>query len=327
MKANAALQATSSAPQEKAMHSEQIWFNGRMIPLAQATLPFLTAGLHYGVGAFEGIRCYHTARGPAVFRLREHITRLLGSAAVMGWRELPYGAPALIDACLAVVRANGFEECYLRPVIYLAEGGWNLSVDSGKPHAAIAAWEWKHYLGADAAERGVRANVSSFTRHHPNVNMTKAKISGNYPNSVLAKTESVRLGFDEAILLDPHGQVAECTGENLFIVKGGKLFTPPATMVLEGITRDSIIQLARDEGYEVLEQGLSRDQLYLADEVFVTGTAAEVIALREIDFRTIGSGHTGPITRVLQNAYQAAIHGKHARSAQWLSLVAAEARS
>jgi branched-chain amino acid aminotransferase len=300
------------------MQTQRIWLNGKLVPPAEARLDFLTPGLHYGIGAFEGIRCYATPRGPAIFRLREHLERLLGSARVLGFRELPYGLEELTEACKETVRASGYGECYIRPLIYLSEGGWNLSVDAGKPQTGIAVWEWKAYLGPDALQHGVRANVSSFTRHHPNVMMTKAKISGNYPNSVLAKTESLRLGFDEAIMLDAQGMVAECTGENIFLVKGGKLKTPPEGAILEGITRDSIIALAGDLGLTVSAQPVSRDQLYLADEVFVCGTAAEVIGLREIDFRPIGQGRT-PVTRMLQAAYHAAVGGEHPRSAGWLS--------
>jgi branched-chain amino acid aminotransferase len=201
------------------------------------------------------------------------------------------------------------------------EGGWNLCLDNGVPHVGIAAWKWDTYLGQEALERGVRANTSSFTRHHANVTMTKAKICGNYVNSVLAKTESVRLGFDEAIMLDPQGYVAECTGENLFFVRKGIIYTTPSAGILEGITRDSLIALARDLGYSVLEQPVSRDQLYSADEVFVSGTAAEVIALREIDFRKIGSGTTGPITERLQRAFTKVVRGKHRLSAGWLEYV------
>jgi branched-chain amino acid aminotransferase len=201
------------------------------------------------------------------------------------------------------------------------KGAANLTVDSSRPSVGIAVWEWNNYLGPEALERGIRANVASFTRHHPNVMMTKAKITGNYANSVLAKTESVRLGFDKAILLDPQGYVAECTGENLFLVRGGKIYMPPTADILEGITRDSLITLARDLGYEVVEQPISRDQLYVSDEVFVCGTAAECIALREIDFRTIGEGRMGPVTREVQQAFRAAIHGEHPRSAEWLDYV------
>ncbi|HET7787258.1 MAG TPA: branched-chain amino acid transaminase, partial [Myxococcales bacterium] len=253
--------------------------------------------------------------------LREHIERLLGSARVLGFREMPFGVEELTEACKQVVLASGFTECYIRPLIWLAEGGWNLTVDAGKPYTGIAVWEWKGYLGPAAVEQGVRANVSSFTRHHPNATMTKAKISGNYPNSVLAKTESLRLGFDEAIMLDPQGFVAECTGENIFVVRRGKLLTPPEGAILEGLTRDSIMALAHDLGIEVSAQPVSRDQLYVADEVFVCGTAAEVIGLREIDFRPIGTGHGTPVTRALQEAYSKAVRGEGARSREWLSYV------
>jgi branched-chain amino acid aminotransferase len=256
-----------------------------------------------------------------VFRLKEHTERLVNSAKVIGFRDLPYSAEELVDAIKLTISANSFDACYIRPLIYLAEGGWNLTVDAGKPSVGIAVWQWNNYLGAEALEAGIRANVSSFTRHHPNVMMTKAKITGNYSNSVLAKTESVRLGFDEAILLDPQGYVAECTGENLFVVRGGRIYTPPTVDILEGITRDALITLARDLGYEVVEQPISRDQLYIADEVYVCGTAAEVIALREIDFRVIGAGRMGPVTRAVQHAFRDAIHGQHPRSAEWLDYV------
>lgn len=298
-----------------------MWLNGRLVPAADAKIDFLTPALHYGIGVFEGIRCYRTPRGPAVFRLPEHMARLLSSARILGWRELPYGVQELVEACQETIRASGHEECYVRPLIWLAEGGWNLTVDAGKPYFGIAVWEWKAYLGAEAMENGVRANVSSFTRHHPNVMMTKAKITGNYPNSVLAKTESLRLGFEEAIMLDAQGLVAECTGENIFLVKEGVLLTPPDATVLEGLTRDSIIQLAREMGHEVVKQPISRDALYGADEVFVCGTAAEVVALREIDFRTIGTGRMGPLTRKLQGAYLAAVRGQLPGRDRWLTPV------
>ena len=307
-----------------AFQSQYVWMNGKLVEYQDATLSFLTPGLHYGIGVFEGIRCYATERGPAVFRLPEHMQRLMASAAVLGWSELPYTAEELSKAVKQVVTANGFADCYIRPLIYLAEGGWNLTLDGGRPHVGIAVWKWEAYLGKEALERGVRANTSSFTRHHVNVAMTKAKICGNYVNSVLAKSESVRLGFDEAILLDPQGYVAECTGENLFVVRGGTLYTPPAATVLEGITRDTLITLARDRGYAVVEQLISRDQLYLAEEVFVCGTAAEVIGLREIDFRKIGSGMSGPVTRRMQQEFSEVVRGRHRRSKEWLTPVATE---
>ncbi len=303
------------------METKEIWLNGKLVPAAEASFNFLTPALHYGMAVFEGIRCYKTARGPAIFRLRDHVDRLLGSARIAGWREMPYTAEQLVEACRDTVRANGYEECYIRPLIYLAGGGWNLSVDAGRAEVGIAVWEWNAYLGAEAAERGVRANVSSYTRHHPNVMMTKAKITGNYPNSVLAKTESLRLGFEEAIMLDAQGLVAECTGENIFLVKDGVLLTPPDASVLEGLTRDSIIQLARQMGVEVVKQPISRDALYGADEVFVCGTAAEVVALREIDFRTIASGRMGPLTRRLQAAYLSAARGQLPGWERWLTPV------
>lgn len=303
--------------------SQYIWMNGELVDYQNATLHFLTAGLHYGIGVFEGIRCYATDQGPAVFRLKDHMQRLTHSAAVLGWRELPFTIEQLMEGVRAVVAASGFSDCYVRPLVYLAEGGWNLNIDTGKPYVGIAVWKWDAYLGKEALERGVRANTSSFTRHHVNASMSKAKICGNYVNSVLAKSESVRLGFDEAILLDTQGYVAECTGENLFVVRGKTLVTAPAAEVLEGITRDTVITLAHDLGYTVLEQPISRDQLYIADEVLVCGTAAEVIGLREIDFRKIGAGTSGPVTRRLQQAFFEVVHGRHARSHEWLAYVAA----
>ena len=300
---------------------EYVWMDGKIVAYAQATVPFLSPALHYGLGVFEGIRCYATERGPAVFRLAEHIERLADSARVLGFRELPFSEKEMIQGVKQTVAANHFTECYIRPLIYADSAIPELNLDSSKARLGIGAWEWANYLGQEAVEKGVRANVSSFTRHHINVSMTKAKVTGNYSNSTLAKTESLRLGFDEAIMLDPQGYVAECTGENLFLVRRGVVYTPPTTTVLEGITRDAIITLARDLGYPVVEQMISRDQLYIADEVFVSGTAAEISAVREIDFRTIGEGKMGPVTRAIQQAFQAAIHGRHPRSAGWLDPV------
>lgn len=298
-----------------------VWMDGSLLPTERATVPFLTPALHYGIGVFEGIRCYATDDGPAVFRLREHLVRLLDSARTLGFRQLPYGLDELTEAVDAVITANALDECYIRPLLYLADGGWNLNIDGGRPAVGIAAWRWSNYLGEAQREKGVRANVSSFTRHHPNVTMTKAKVSGNYPNSFLAKTESVRLGFDEAIMLDPDGYVAECTGANLFVVRNGAIVTSPTAPILEGITRDTLLTLAADLGVPVLERPLSRDQLYMADEVFVSGTAAECVGITEIDFRTIGSGVPGPLTRRLQDAYHAAVHGRHPRSSAWCHVV------
>jgi branched-chain amino acid aminotransferase len=306
------------------MQSQYTWLNGSLVPTEQATVPFLTNALHYGTAVFEGIRLYPAQNGPAIFRLREHVERLAQSAYVLGVRELPYTVEQMAGAIRETVVANKMEACYIRPLIYLSSGGFNLSVDAAKVGFGVAVWEWNAYLGPEALAQGIRANIASFTRHHPNVMMTKAKISGNYANSVLARTESLRLGFDEAIMLDPYGLVAECTGENLFLVRQGRIVTPPRATVLEGLTRDAVITLAGDLGYEVSEEPISRDHLYIADEVFVCGTAAEVIGLREIDFRKIGPGVSGPVTKALQHAFTETVYGRGARSAEWLEYVTPE---
>jgi branched-chain amino acid aminotransferase len=299
------------------MESKFIWKNGELVEFEKATVHMLTAALHYGAAVFEGIRAYKTDKGPAVFRLREHSERLIKSAEIFGFRDLPFTADQISTGIKDTVRANGFDECYIRPLLYLAGGAWTLNVDAGKAEVMIAVWEWSNYLGDEAMAKGIRANISSFTRHHPNVTMTKAKIAGNYVNSILAKTESVRLGFEEAIMLDPQGYVAECTGENLFVVKSGRIFTPATAPVLEGITRESISIIANDLGYEVTEAPIARDQLYNADEVFVCGTAAEVIGLSEIDFRVIGDGKSGAITHKIQTVYHNAIRGKNKKYEAW----------
>jgi branched-chain amino acid aminotransferase len=301
---------------------QYIWIDGELRPSSDGVVPFVNAGLHYGYSVFEGIRCYSTDHGPAVFRLEEHVERLLDSALVVGFRDLPYSKEQISNAIHQLIAANGFSSCYIRPLIYL-DGAMSMVVDAGKPRLLIAVWEWKAFLGEQAKERGIRANISSFTRLHPNIMMTKAKVSGNYVGSILAKTESHRLGFDEAIMLDPSGYVAECTGENIFVVRNDVIYTVPRGSILEGITRDSLITIAGDMGYTVVEEPISRDQLYIADEVFVCGTAAEVIGLREIDFRTIGTGKMGPVTRKLQKAFDELTSGRHARSKQWFSLVPA----
>ncbi|MBE0683633.1 MAG: branched-chain amino acid transaminase [Anaerolineales bacterium] len=303
------------------MESKFIWSDGKLVEFEKATVHMLTAALHYGAAVFEGIRAYKTDKGPAVFRLQEHSERLLKSAQIFGFRDLPYTTDDVSKAIKETVKANGFDECYIRPLLYLTAGAWNLNIDAGKPGLMIAVWEWSNYLGEEALAKGIRANISSFTRHHPNVMMTKAKIAGNYVNSILAKTESVRLGFEEAIMLDPQGYIAECTGENLFIVKRGKIFTPSTAPVLEGITRHSIHTIAKDLGYSVSEIPISRDQLYNADEVFVCGTAAEVIGLSEIDFRKIGDGKSGKVTREIQTVYHDAIRGKLAKYEAWCDFV------
>jgi len=303
------------------MESKFIWMDGKLVDFEKATVHVLTPALHYGTAMFEGIRSYNTPKGPAIFRLQDHCERLIESAEIFGFRDLPFTAQDVSNAVRETVRANGFAECYIRPLLYLSGAAWSLNVDAGKASLAIAVWEWTNYLGEEALAKGIRANISSFTRHHPNVMMTKAKISGNYVNSFLAKTESVRLGFEEAIMLDPQGYVAECTGENLFLVRKGKILTPSTAPVLEGITRHTIFTIAKDLGYEVLEQPISRDQLYIADEVFVCGTAAECIGLSEIDFRTIGNGKSGKVTREIQNVYHDAIRGKVEKYEEWCEYV------
>ncbi|MEI7848158.1 MAG: branched-chain amino acid transaminase [Chloroflexota bacterium] len=303
------------------MESKYIWMEGKLVDYEKATIHFLTPALHYGAAVFEGIRAYETDKGPAIFRLQEHAERLIESAEIFGFRDLTITPQDVVDGAKAVVKANGFKDCYIRPLLYLTGGGWNLNVDFGRAALSVAAWEWGNYLGEEALIKGIRANISSFTRHHVNVNMTKSKVAGNYANSFLAKTESGRLGFDEAILLDPQGYVAECTGENIFVVRKGKIITPSTAPVLEGITRSSIFEIATDLGYEVKEQPLSRDQLYSADEVFVCGTAAECIGLSEIDFRKIGSGITGPVTQSIQKVFHNAIRAKDARYEKWCEIV------
>ena len=297
--------------------SKFIWMDGELVEYEKATIHMLTSALHYGAAVFEGIRAYRTEKGPAIFRLHEHVDRLIESAEIFGFRNLPFTIDSISQAIKETVNANGFDECYIRPLLYLNGSAASLNIDAGKPALMIAVWEWKNYLGEEALEKGIRANISTFTRHHPNVSMTKAKIAGNYVNSILAKTESVRLGFEEAIMLDPDGYIAECTGENLFMVRRGKIVTPSTAPVLEGITRHSLYVIASDLGYEVSEQLISRDQLYAADEVFVCGTAAEVVGLNEIDFRRIGDGTMGPITRSIQNVYQDAIRGKLPKYENW----------
>ena len=302
------------------MSCDCIWMDGELVPFDEARVHFLSPTLHYGTGVFEGIRCYDTPKGPGVFRLREHLQRFLDSAKIAGILELPYSLEELQKAVHQTIRANELTECYIRPLIYMV-GPLNLNLDAWRPAVGIAVWEWGPYLGEEAKDAGVRMAVSSFTRHHPNVMMTKAKISGNYVNSTLAKTVAVRSGFDEAIMLDPDGYVAECTGENLFLVRDGIIYTPPRTTILEGITRDAVITLAQDMGITVVEEPISRDQLYIADEVFVCGTATEVVHVREVDYRVIGEGGEGPVAAALQDAFFKTVRGEGARALEWLEFV------
>lgn len=301
--------------------TERIWHNGALVPWDAAQVHILTHTLHYGLGVFEGIRCYRADDGTsAVFRLREHVERLFNSAKIVEI-AMPYSREAIESAIADTLRANRMSEGYIRPLVYLGAGAMGLLPKDNPPQVAIVVWPWGAYLGEEGLERGIRAKVSSYTRHHPNVSMTKSKTCGDYVNSILAKREVTRMGYDEAIMLDTNGLVSECSGENLFIVRRGVLKTPPLVSVLEGITRDSVIKIARDKGIEVVETSLTRDELYCADEVFLTGTAAELTPVREIDDREIGSGSRGPVTKTIQSTFFDAVKGRDRKYESWLTRV------
>ncbi len=302
------------------MKSDFIWMDGEFVPYERATVHFFSPTLHYGPGVFEGIRCYSSARGPAVFRLKDHLLRFMESIHILGLRDLPYSIDDLSRGIRETVKVNNFDSCYIRPLMYL-DGPLGLNMDRSRPRVMIAAWEWGPYLGEEAQKTGIHMMVSSYTRLHPNISMTKAKITGNYVNSMMVKTLALRSGYDEAVILDPQGFVAECTGENIFMARNGKIYTPPLSTVLEGITRETIISLAKDMGIEVVEKMITRDQLYIADEVFISGTAAEIVGVRMIDYRTIGSGKVGPLTTELLKLYLANVHGEGAHSEEWLEFV------
>lgn len=299
------------------MKSDLIWMNGDLVPYEQATVHVITPTMHYGVGVFEGIRCYQTPQGPAIFRLQDHLERFIESIQILGIDDFPYSVEQMRQAVYETILANGFSECYIRPLMYL-EGPLGLDMDRSQPRLTIATWEWGPYLGEEARHKGVHAMVSSFTRLHPNINMTKSKVTGNYANSMLVKTLALRSGFEEAIILDPAGFVAECTGENIFMFRKGVLYTPPRASILEGITRETVITLASDLGLPLVEEMISRDQLYIADEVFITGTAAEIVSVCKIDHRQVGEGMPGPTAVALQNAYDEAIRGQGLHAAEWL---------
>jgi branched-chain amino acid aminotransferase len=302
------------------MKSDYIWMDGELVPYEQATVHVITPTLHYGVGVFEGIRCYQTPRGPAIFRLKDHLNRFLDSIHILGVRDFPYSLQEMQTAVLQTIRVNGFQECYVRPLMYL-EGPMGMNMDNSRPRLTIAAWEWGPYLGEESKKTGIHLMVSSLTRLHPNVNMTKSKVTGNYVNSLLVKTLALRSGYDEAVILDSEGFVAECTGENLFMVRDGILYTPPRAAVLEGITRASILTLAADLGIQVQEELITRDQLYISDEVFITGTAAELVPVARIDFRQVGEGRPGRIYQALLDSYIACVHGQGSHSPDWLDYV------
>ncbi len=303
-----------------APRSEKIWMDGDFVEWDQANVHVLTHTLHYGMGVFEGERCYETEHGSAIFRLREHTSRLFASAKIIDI-EVPFTENEINAATLETVRRNNLKECYIRPVVFLGDDRRGLNCIGVKVHVAIAVWPWGAYLGEEALAKGIKVKTSSFTRHHPNIFMTKAKVCGAYVNSIMAKHEAVKAGYDEALLLDPTGYVAEGSGENIFIVRNGLLKTPPLTSVLEGITRDSIISIAQDRGLEVQERFFARDEVYIADEAFFTGTAAELTPINSLDGRIIGSGSIGPTTKTLQTAYFDAIRGKDRTYLDWLSFV------
>jgi branched-chain amino acid aminotransferase len=299
--------------------AKSIWMNGELVPWDEAKVHVLTHTLHYGLGVFEGIRCYKCVDGRSgIFRLREHIDRLFQSALI-AQIEIPFSKEEIEEACKEIVRVNGLDEAYIRPLVFIGEGVMGVHPHDNPIRVAIIAWKWGAYLGEEALKNGTRAKTSSYIRHHPNAMMTKAKICGNYVNSVLAKREVTRLGYDEAILLDPEGYVAEGSGENIFLVKHGIIKTTPPTTILPGITRDTVIKLAKDRGYTVIEERFTRDELYIADEVFLTGTAAEITPVREIDDRPIGNGKPGKITKELQELYFNTVRGKLPQYSHWIT--------
>jgi len=297
-----------------------IWFDGEMVDWRDAKVHVLTHTLHYGMGVFEGVRAYHAAEGTAIFRLQAHTDRLFRSAKIMNM-DMPFSKDELNAAQIAAVRENGLDSAYLRPMVFYGSEGMGLRADNLKTHVIVAAWSWGAYLGQDALEKGIRIRTSSFTRHHVNISMCKAKANGNYINSMLALSDALRDGYDEALLLDVDGFVAEGSGENFFMVYDGVIYTPELSSALDGITRATVIRLASEEGYEVREKRITRDEVYIADEAFFTGTAAEVTPIRELDGRTIGCGSRGPITEMLQKKYFDAVHGRLATHADWLSYV------
>ncbi len=302
------------------IETEKIWLDGKLVPWAEAQVHVLTHTLHYGLGVFEGIRCYKTSKGAAVFRLEEHVDRLFDSAHICQI-AIPFTRRQIVDAILETIRVNRMEACYIRPIAFVGYGEMGIYAPKNPIRLAVAVWPWGAYLGEEGLAKGIRVKFSSFTRHHVNVSPPRAKAVGYYINSILAKREVKAAGFDEAILLDPEGYVAEGSGENIFIVRKGALKTTPLTSILEGITRDTVLALARERGIAVREERFTRDELYIAEEAFLTGTAAEITPIREVDDRQIGRGEPGPITRQLQEAFFAIVRGEDDTHRHWLTLV------
>jgi branched-chain amino acid aminotransferase len=297
-----------------------IWFDGVMVPWREAKVHVLTHSLHYGLGVFEGVRAYETDRGTAIFRLADHTERFFRSAHILGM-NMPYDNDTLNAAQVAVVQENGLASAYLRPLAFYGSEGMGIRADMLKTHIAIATWEWGAYLGEDGLKNGIRVRTSSFTRHHVNITMCRAKACGNYINSILALQEALSGGADEALMLDTEGYVTEGTGENIFVVRNGVVYTPDLSSALEGITRDTVIRLIGEAGLDLVEKRITRDEVYVADEAFFTGTAAEVTPIRELDGRTIGNGGRGPVTEQLQASYFDCVHGRDPKHDDWLTFV------
>lgn len=297
-----------------------IWYDGELVPWRNATTHVLTHTLHYGMGVFEGVRAYNTPQGTAIFRLQAHTDRLFDSAHIMGMK-IPFSKDEINEATRAAVRENSLESAYIRPMVFYGSEAMGLRASGLKTQVIVAAWNWGAYMGDEALQVGIKVRTSSFTRHHVNISMTRAKANGNYINSMLALQEAISGGADEAMLLDPEGYVAEGSGENIFLVKNGVIYTPEVTSCLNGITRNTILTLAAEHGLEVVEKRITRDEVYIADEAFFTGTAAEVTPIREVDGRQIGAGRRGPITERLQTAYFDLVTGKTDAHAEWRTLV------
>ncbi|HEX5637806.1 MAG TPA: branched-chain amino acid transaminase [Gammaproteobacteria bacterium] len=297
-----------------------IWYDGKLVPWRDATTHVLTHTLHYGMGVFEGVRAYQAEKGTAIFRLQAHTDRLFDSAHIMNMK-MPYDKQTINEAHKLVIRENKLTTAYMRPMCFYGSEGMGLRADNLKVHVIIASWEWGAYLGADALQKGIRVRTSSYTRHHVNISMCKAKANGHYINSMLALQEALSCGYDEAMLLDVDGYVAEGSGENIFLVKNNVIYTPDLTSALNGITRSTIMTLANELGYELREKRITRDEVYIADEAFFTGTAAEVTPIREVDNRKIGNGGRGPVTEKLQTLYFDVVHGRHHVHPEWLAYV------
>jgi branched-chain amino acid aminotransferase len=300
--------------------TEKIWMDGKFVDWDKATIHVLTHTLHYGLGVFEGIRCYETRSGPAIFRLDEHIDRLFSSAHIF-LLDMPYTKKEIRDAIIGTVKVNKIKECYIRPLVYIGYGAMGLYPKENPVNVSIAVWSWGAYLGDTGLREGIKVKTSSFIRNHVNANMTRGKVSGYYVNSQLAKKEAITCGYDEALLLDTEGYVSEGSGENIFMVRNGMLKTTPLTSILEGITRNSIMEIAADQKIRVVEERFTRDEMYIADEAFFTGTAAEVTPVRELDGRIIGTGRPGPITRKIQSIFFDIVKGKNKKYDSWLTKV------